>query len=96
MSPRWRRLFHKACDYLFAVSPNPDYWPSDIFEPLWVGIILPFVKHRPWCLKRAPVLLEFGRKLRGVLETGEGDERLILRQLTLLPGRVDSLPVHLA
>ena len=67
-----------------------------MFEPLWVGILLPFVKHRPWCLKRAPVLLEFGRKLRGMLETGEGDERNILRQLTLLPGRVDSLPFHLA
>ena len=96
MSPRWRRLFRKACDFLFVVSPGSDYWPFDMFEPLWVGILLPFVKHRPWCLKRAPVLLEFGRKLRGMLETGEGDERNILRQLTLLPGRVDSLPFHLA
>ena len=67
-----------------------------MFEPLWVGILLPFVKHRPWCLKRAPVLLEIGRELRGVLQTGQGDAGHILRKLTLLPRRVDSLPFDLA
>ena len=96
MTPRWRRLFHKACDFSFVLSPGCPYWPSDMFEPLWVGILLPFIKHRPWCLKRAPLLLEIGRNLRGVLETGEGNEGDILRQLTLLPRRVDALPFHMA
>ena len=96
MTPRWRRLFYKACDFSFVVSPGCAHWPSTMFEPLWVGILLPFVKHRPWCLKRAPLLLEIGRDLRGVLETGEGDAGAILRKLTLLPKRVDALPFHLA
>ena len=96
MTPRWRRLFHKSCDFSFVVSPGCTFWPSDMFEPLWVGILLPFVKHRPWCLKRAPVLLEIGRELRGVLQTGQGDAGLILRKLTLLPRRVDALPFNLA
>jgi len=96
MTPRWRRLFNKACDFSFVVSPGCAYWPSDMYEPLWVGILLPFVKHRPWCLKRAPVLLEIGRELRGVLQTGQGDAGLILRKLTLLPRRVDALSFNLA
>jgi hypothetical protein len=96
MTPRWRRLFYKACDFSFVVSPGCAHWPSTMFEPLWVGILLPFVKHRPWRLKRAPLLLEIGRELRGVLETGEGDAGAILRKLTLLPKRVDALPFHLA
>ena len=96
MTPRWRRLFIKACDFLFVISPGCFYWPSDMFEPLWVGILLPFIKHRPWCLKRAPLLLEIGRELRGVLQTSEGDAGHILRQLTLLPRRVDALPFNLA
>ena len=47
MTPRWRRLFHKACDFSFVLSPGCPYWPSNMFEPLWVGILLPFIKHRP-------------------------------------------------
>ncbi len=67
-----------------------------MFEPLWVGILLPFVKHRPWCLKRAPLFLDIGRDLRGMLKTGEGNEGNLLRKLTLLLRRVDSLPFNLA
>jgi hypothetical protein len=96
MTPWWRQLFTKACNFSFVVSPGCAYWPSGMFEPLWVGILLPFVKYRPWCLKRAPLLLDIGRDLRGVLKTGEGDEGDLLRKLTLLPGRVDSLPFNLA
>ena len=96
MTPRWQRLFHKACDLSFVVSPGSIAWPTAMFEPLWVGLLLPFVKHRPWCLKRAPLLLEIGRDLRSVLEAGEGNEGDILRKLTALPRRVDSLPFNLA
>ena len=59
----------KACDFLFVISPGCAYCLSDMFKPVWVGILLPFVKHRPWCLKRAPLLLEVGRELRSVLQT---------------------------
>ena len=96
MTPCWWRLFHKACDFSFAISPGCAYWPSDIFEPLWVGILFPFVKHRPWCLKRAPLLLNFGRDLHSVLQTGEGNAGAILCKLTLFPKRVDALPFNLA
>ena len=96
MNPRWRRLFHKACDLLFVLSPGSPFWPSGMFKPLWVGILLPFVKHTPWCLKRAPLLLEIGRELPSVFKTGEGNAGNILRKLTLLPRRVDTLLFHLA
>jgi hypothetical protein len=55
MTPRWRHLFNKACDFSFIVSPGSSFWPVKMYEPLWVGIILPFIKHRPWCLRRAPL-----------------------------------------
>jgi hypothetical protein len=62
-----------------------------IMTPRWRRLF-----SRPWCLKRAPLLLDIGRELRGVLETGEGTEGNLLRKLTLLPRRVDSLPFHMA
>ena len=96
MAPRWRRLFNKACDFTFAVSPGALFWPDDMFEPLHVGIILPFTKHRPWCFKRAPLLVEMGRDLREVLTEGKGDGGDILRKLLNLPGIVAPMSEHMA
>ncbi len=47
MTPRWQRLFNKACDFTFVVSPGSLFWPSNMFEPLWIGIVLLFTHHRP-------------------------------------------------
>ncbi len=42
MTPRWRHLFNKVCDFNFVVSPGHSFWPNTMFEPLWVGVLLPF------------------------------------------------------
>ena len=91
MAPRWRRLFNKVCDFSFVVSPGPSFWPEGMFEPLWVGIILPFTHHRPWCLKRSPLLVELGIELRGLLPESEAAARALLRKLCNLPKRLASL-----
>jgi hypothetical protein len=88
MTPRWRRLFNKAVDFSFVVSPECSFWPTNMFEPLWVGIILPFTHHRPWCFKRAPLLVGLGRDLRQMLPTREKDAGNLLRKLLLLPRRL--------
>jgi hypothetical protein len=67
-----------------------------MFEPLWVGIILPFAHCRPWSLKQAPLLVEMGRDLRRLLETSEGDARNLLRKLLQLPKWLATLPQHMA
>ena len=95
-SPRWRRLFNKVCDFTFAVPAGTSFWPSHMHEPLWVGIVLPFIRHRPWCLKRAPLLVELGRDLRGMLKTSEAAAGDLLCKLLLLPRRADSLSEVLA
>jgi hypothetical protein len=51
MTPRWQSLFNKASDFLFVASPGLFFWPTGMFEPLWVGIVLPFAHCRPWLLK---------------------------------------------
>jgi hypothetical protein len=96
MAPRWRRLFLKVCDFTFVASPGLPFWPTDMFEPLWVGIVLPFAHCRPWSLKRAPLLVEMERDLRRVFETGEGDAGNILRKLLHLPKRLAPLSQRVA
>ena len=96
VSTRWRRLFNKVCDFTFVASPGVSFWPTNMFEPLWVGIVLPFTHHRPWCLKRAPLLVELGRDLRSVLASREENARDILRKLLQLPARLDPLSERVA
>ena len=96
MAPRWRRLFNKVCDFTFVVSPETSFWPPSMFEPLWVGIILPFTHHRPWCFKRSPLLVEMGGDLRRMLPTREADAGHLLRKLCFLPRRVAPLSQKLA
>ena len=91
MTHWWQRLFLKASDFTFIVSPSSPFWHSIMFELLWVGIVLPFTHYRPWCFRRAPLLVELGRDLCGVLETGEEDVGNILRKLLALPRRGDHL-----
>jgi hypothetical protein len=73
LAPRWCQLFNKSCDFTFVVSPIVSFWPPKMYELFWVGIILPFSSHRPWCFKRAHLLVEMARNLREVLSTGEGN-----------------------
>jgi hypothetical protein len=96
MRPLWRRLFHKACDFVFKVVPTHSFWPASMHEPLWVGIILPFTHHRPWRFKRAPLLVEVGISLRRMLASGESDGGDILRELLSLPRKIHSMSECLA
>jgi hypothetical protein len=96
MTPRWRRLFMKVCDFICLISPGPLLWPTHAYEPLCLGVVLPYVHCRPWSLKRAPLLVEMGRDLRRVLEAGEGDGEDILRKLFGLLKRIAPLLQHVA
>jgi hypothetical protein len=96
MTPRWRRLFNTACGFTFVISPGTSFWPSDMFEPLLVSIIIPFSQHRPWCFKQAPLLVEMRRDLHEVLAAGETNGRDILRKLLKLPGLVAPMSERMA
>ncbi len=96
MTLRWRRLFNKACDFTFIILPGASFWPTDMFESLWVSVVLPFTHHRPWCFKRAPLLVEMGRELCRMLENGEEDVQDLFWKLLKIPGRVAPLSQSMA
>ena len=96
MNPWWRRLFNKVCDFTVVISPDVSFWPKNMYEPLWLGVVLPFTKHRPWCFKRSPLLVEMGIDLRKVLPTRGADAMPLLWKLLQLPKRVASLLASMA
>lgn len=96
MSPRWRRLLHKAADCCFTVKPGCSFWPSNMYEPLWVAIVLPFYRYSPWQLGRAPLLVEMGRKLHVLCSEREASAGHLLRKLCKLPRRLATVPPSVA
>ena len=94
VSPHWFRLFCKLCDVSCLLPIGHSHWPASMHEPAWIGLVLPFIKHRPWRLKRSPYVVELEGNLRRVLSTGEGDGRDILRKLLQLPRRVARMRVR--
>ena len=93
---RWLRMFYKLCDFTFALSVQSPHWPSAMHEPLFVGISLPLCRYPPWTLRGTPLLVDMERQLREVLRAGKGDGRDILRELLRTPGRLSSVPEHVA
>jgi hypothetical protein len=59
-----------------------------MFEPLWVAVVLPYYRHSPWQLGRAPLMVDLGRKLHRLCSDREADARHLLCKLCKLPRRM--------
>ena len=88
MYPRWRRLFHKVSDATFLVPPDAPFRSANMFEPIWIGIIFPFIQHRLWCLRHTPHKVEMGRTLCEMCAEGDPQAEDTLLKLFLLPRRL--------
>ncbi len=95
-TPLWSRLFFKLCDFHFRLPVGSPAWPMGMHEPLWIGISLPFIRHRPWTIRGTPLLVDLAGRLQEVLSSGESDGQDILRQLLQITRWLDSLSEHMA
>ena len=91
MKPLWFKQAYKAADIVFDVKPDFAFWNKERHEPLIVFICFPFLRVNPWQLRNTPALLEVGRILRQVQESGEEPFRSVLWQLCSLTRRLQSL-----
>ena len=81
----WRKLLLKYADVVFYINAGSrEFWPSQMYEPLVIGLILPFSRHPPWQLKRSPQVLEMEGKLSEVWSDPKRDERSVLCQFWTL------------
>jgi hypothetical protein len=84
MTSIWRKKLYKMADLLFTLPAGArSSWPMNMFEPLVVGILLPFLPAAPWSRRSTKQVLAVESQMRGVWSTSEGDECSILRKLWL-------------
>jgi hypothetical protein len=64
MTPEWLRQLNKVSDIVITVPVGHPAWPTHMFEPLFIGIVFPFIRHQPWQLRGTPKMYSVERKLR--------------------------------
>lgn len=88
MTHLWRKKLYRHADLVFTlpVGARSTVWPSSMFEPLIVGIFLPFLSVAPWSRRNTDQVLDVASQLSSMWASPQGDERSILRQLWDVPG----------
>jgi hypothetical protein len=83
MTHLWRKRLYKLADLVFSIPAGyrTGLWSMNMYEPLTIGILLPFLPIAPWSRRRSPPILEVERKLHEVWKDPQGDERVVLREL---------------
>jgi hypothetical protein len=92
LKPLWFRQLYKAADVVFDVPPGVCCWPTNMFEPMIIGIVFPFLNRAPWQVRSTPKMLSMERQLRKVWEVSDVAPRNLLRKLLLDHERLQSLP----
>jgi len=95
MTPRWRKQLHKAADLVLFVPPTlANVWPVEMFEPCLIGIVFPFIPHRPWQLRGVPRLLALEREVRSLWDAGDAPVSFVLRKFVDKSRQFPSMPGH--
>jgi hypothetical protein len=83
MTHLWRKRLFKTADVLFVLPAGHRnaVWAYDMFEPLLVGICLPFLPASPWSRRSTDAVLAVAGQLSSLRSHPERDERAILREL---------------
>ena len=96
MQPEWRKPLYKAADVVMTLPVGHFGWPKDMYEPLTLAFVFPFVPHSPWQLRGSPHLLEVGRELSALWRDNDSGEGPILRKFWRLQRNISCMPEELA
>lgn len=77
----WRKRLYKLADCVFYIpAGSRSFWPATMFEPLIIGLLLPFSHTHPWQHRRSAEVLALEGQLRQVWSQPDGTEQLVLRK----------------
>ena len=96
MMPLWRKQLYKAADLVLHLPASHSAWPSQMFEPLTIAILYPFLKFRPWQIRGSPQVLDLGRELSRVWREDPGREGPLLWKLRSLQESIATMSPQLA
>ena len=66
LTPTWQKHLNKVSDIVLSLPVGHPAWPSNMHEPLTVGLVFPFIRYRLWRLHISPLILDLEKHLRSV------------------------------
>ena len=66
MTAYWRKTLGKIADTMFTIKAGTFLWPSDMYEPLTIAFVKPFLSKSPWKVGRLQTVVEWERDVREV------------------------------
>jgi hypothetical protein len=94
LTTEWLKQLWKTADLIIQIPPGTPGWPLDMYEPLTIGIVFPFLPHRPWQLKGTPKMCYLARQVRRMFKDEKLDSGDFLRKLLLESCRLHSMPAN--
>ena len=91
-SSLWVRQLYKAADFVIEVPAGFSFWPSEMHEPILIGILFPFLRSRSWQLRNTPKMHAMGSRMRRLFKTEELDPRDLLCQFWSDCHRLRTMP----
>jgi hypothetical protein len=86
---------NKACDLIFKIPVGAPGWPSDMFEPLLIGVCFPFLSIKPWEFCGTPKVSFMAQKLHEVRKETEMNRGPLLHKFWMLARWLLSMSDHL-
>jgi hypothetical protein len=94
MTGRWRRALKRGTDFYIHVDWE-EIWPlKEMYEPLLIFVVLPYIGNALNLAQRALLLETFKRRLlqRDMSEISAGGRRTFLRKLFIRARRLSAMP----
>jgi hypothetical protein len=88
----WIRQLFKASDIVLEIPPGKSFWPSNMHEPLLIGILFPFIRCYPWQLRSTPRMFAMAREVRSMQDGTEVDLRDLLFKFWVQCHRIGHMP----
>jgi hypothetical protein len=63
LTPQWRRQLNKPHDLVVFMNAGSEILPTNVYEPLTIGFVFPFLNVRPWQIRGTPKMLNLGRTM---------------------------------
>jgi hypothetical protein len=92
LTPQWHRQLNKACDLVLFMPTGSEIWPIEMFEPLTIGFVFPFLSSRPWQLRGTPKMLHLGRTMSHLLKDMDVVTGNLLRELCKQMWELQTMP----
>jgi hypothetical protein len=92
LTPEWRRQLNKVSDLMFFVDPGPEFWPSQMYEPLTFGFVFPFLSVAPWKRRSTPKMLHVARTVSKLLQATDVVAGSVLRKLCNQNWKLSTMP----